>query len=98
MKPAEAFPVRDFVIEEMEARAWTKDDLLDHMPGKRDENEFMLELILCEPEFDPCNAIGLHLGENGAKTLAHAFGTSKELWLNLDDSYQAHLKASVAGS
>jgi plasmid maintenance system antidote protein VapI len=85
-KPAEVFPVGHFITEEMEARAWTKDDLLDRMPGPRGENDFIVECSVHLPD-EP----GLLLGDVAAERLAHAFGTSKELWLNLDAAYRAFL-------
>lgn len=82
--PAEVFPVRDFIKEEMEARAWTMDDLIDHMPGDQNVNRLTLDLIFAIPEFDEDIRKASRIGEKTASDLAHAFGTSKELWLNLE--------------
>lgn len=85
--PAEVFPVCVFVKEEMEARGWTLDDLIDHMPGDQNVNRLTLELVFEAPEFDEDIRKGLRIGEQTAVGLAHAFGTSKDFWLNLDAAW-----------
>lgn len=85
--PAEVFPVWSFVKEEMEARAWTLDDLLDHLPGERGVNQLTLEIMEAAPDFDSDIRKDVRLGEKAADLLAHAFGTSKEFWLDLDAAW-----------
>lgn len=86
-EPAEVFPVSVFLREEMEARGWSEDDLLNRMPGSREGNGLWLDLIFAE--FNLETRKDMRLGD--ASPLAHAFGTSKEFWENLDEAYHKHL-------
>jgi HTH-type transcriptional regulator/antitoxin HigA len=72
---AEVFPPGDFVREELEAREWTQTDLAEIM-GRPIEtiNRIVLGKLAITPET--------------ARGLAAAFGTSAELWLNLESMYQ----------
>ena len=74
-RPAEAFPPGDFLREELEARGWTQYDLAAIM-GKhvRTVNELVVGKRSVTPET--------------AKSLAAAFGTSAQFWLNLDSAYR----------
>jgi HTH-type transcriptional regulator / antitoxin HigA len=74
-KAAEAFPPGEFLREELEARGWTQADLaeiLDRPP------RLVNEIIAAKRSITPETARGL-----GA-----AFGTSPELWMNLESAYQ----------
>lgn len=74
-RPAEVFPPGEFVREELEARNWTQADLaeiLDRPP------RVVSEIISAKRGISP----------DTAKGLAAAFGTSPELWLNLESAYQ----------
>lgn len=84
-EPAEVFPVGHFIKEEMAARGWTLEDLLIRMPGDANENALWLDLVFEAPEMDA--DLDLALGD--PSPLAHAFGTSKEFWTNLDDAWRA---------
>ncbi len=68
-KPACTFPLSDYIWEELGAREWTVDDLVD-------ESELSGDQILSILNGSPVT-------EAIAKGLARAFGTSHELWLNL---------------
>ncbi len=73
--PAEVFPPGEFIKEELEARNWTQNDLaeiLDVSP------RLVSEIITGKRSITP----------NTAKRLADAFGTSAQLWMNLDSAYQ----------
>ena len=73
--PAEVFPPGEFIKEEIEARNWTQNDLakiLDLSP------RLVSEIIAGKRAITP----------NTAKRLADAFGTSAQLWMNLDRTYQ----------
>lgn len=85
--PAEVYLVWDFVKEEMEARGWTLDDLIDHLPGDQAVNRLALEFMESEPHFDANIRRDMRLGEDMAAALAQAFGTSKEFWLNIDAAW-----------
>jgi HTH-type transcriptional regulator/antitoxin HigA len=73
-RPAEVFPPGEFIREELEARGWTQADLARIIDR-------------------PIQAVNLILGgkkkitARTATELAAAFGTSPELWLNLQSSY-----------
>lgn len=77
-KPAEVFPPGDFIKEEMEERGWTQQDLAE---------------ILNKP-LPTVNEI-LN-GKKGivietARRLAAAFGTSAQLWMNLETSFRLNV-------
>jgi len=75
--PAEVFPPGDFVREELDARGWTQSDLAEIL-GR------------------PVKTIGQVISgrkavtPETAKGLAAAFGTSAELWMNLEAAYRLH--------
>lgn len=73
---AEAFPVGDFLAEELEERGWTEADfaVIIGQPTR-----FVEELISGERE----------LRRESAALVGAALGTSAELWLNLQDTYLA---------
>ena len=73
--PVEVFPPGDFIREELTARGWTQSDLAEIM-GRPVEtiNRVVTGKLAVTPET--------------ARGLASAFGTSAELWLNLESAYQ----------
>lgn len=73
---AEAFPVGDFLAEELEERGWSEADFTAIM-GR--PTRFVEELISGERE----------LTRESAELVGAALGTSAELWLNLQDTYRA---------
>lgn len=73
------FTFAEYVEEELKARGWSRDHLASQMTSYDwDLNRFVIDFMLCDPMPD-----GAILGEETALRLAHAFGTSKEVWLNL---------------
>ena len=72
---AEAFPVGDFLAEELEERGWSEADFAAIM-GR--STRFVEELISGERE----------LTRESAELVGAALGTSAELWLNLQDAYR----------
>ena len=74
-KPVEVFPPGDFIREELMAREWTQSDLATIM-GRPVET--VNRIIKGKLAITPETACGL----------ASAFGTSAELWLNLESAYQ----------
>jgi HTH-type transcriptional regulator/antitoxin HigA len=74
-KPAEVFPPGEFIRDELEARGWTQSDLAKIMG--RPLSAINL-IISSKKSITPETAIGL----------AGAFGTSPEMWLNLESAYQ----------
>lgn len=72
---AEVFPPGEFIKEELEARGWTQVELaeiLDRPP------RLVSEIITGKRSITPETARGL----------AAAFGTTPELWMNLEGAYQ----------
>lgn len=80
--PAQGFHVWEYISDEMEARGWDQWELARRMGGDLNVNYLTLELCQLEDK-------RLVLGEEAAKQLAHAFGTSHQIWLNLDESWRA---------
>jgi len=78
-RPAQVFPPGDFVREEMEERGWTQQDLAEIL-GK--------PLATVNKILQGKKAV---IAET-ARRLGAAFGTSAELWMNLESAYQLHAK------
>lgn len=79
-----AFPPGDYIKEELAERGWTQADLAQIM-GR---NASALNQIIT--------------GKGGitaatAKELSEAFGTTAELWMNLESSYRLSLAAGPGG-
>jgi HTH-type transcriptional regulator / antitoxin HigA len=74
-KPAEVFPPGEFIRDELEERGWTQSDLAKIIGRPLSA----INLIISgKKSITPETAIGL----------AGAFGTSPEMWLNLESAYQ----------
>ena len=76
--PAEVFPPGVFIREELQARGWTQRDLAEVLGRPL---QFVNELINGRKR----------LTAEAVKQLAAAFGTSPELWLNLENAYRCRL-------
>ena len=73
--PVEVFPPGEFIREELEERGWTQGDLADILGRPLNRiNEIISGKRSVTPET--------------AKGLADAFGTSPELWVNLENAFQ----------
>lgn len=72
---AEVFPPGDIIKEELEARGWTQTDLAEII-GK--SARLVNEVIMGKRAVTP----------DTARTLADAFGTSAQFWMNLESAYQ----------
>jgi HTH-type transcriptional regulator/antitoxin HigA len=77
---AEAFPPGDFIKEELEARGWTQGDLARIM-GRQDS---VVSAII-----NGKRAISTQIADE----LGSSFGTSAELWMNLETSYRLFIKS-----
>lgn len=85
MIPAEVFPLWSYIHEELVERGWDKRDLAVRMGGDaREQSVSLLTLEFIEVVRDP----DCKVGEETAMRLAKAFGVSKELFINLDNSYR----------
>jgi HTH-type transcriptional regulator / antitoxin HigA len=73
-RPAEVFPPGDFIREELEARGWTQVELA----GIMGRTVTMINQIIMGH---------IKITTRTARELAAAFGTSAELWLNLQSAY-----------
>lgn len=83
--PAEVFPVGHYIAEELEARGWSDVDLARRMGGDNPAVDLLCVQMLLAVH-DP----NLILDESTARKLARAFGTSHELFLNLDAYYRRY--------
>lgn len=83
-KPAEVFPPGDFIKEEMEARAWTQEDLA-RILGKPlpTVNQILMgkRAIIADT----------------AKRLAAAFGNTAEFWMNLETAWNLNREPPSEG-
>ena len=77
LKPAEVFPPGEYLREELEARGWT-----DYHLASR--------LGLSMAGAGDLLAGRMQITRDLAARLAAAFGTSPELWANLQQSYLEH--------
>jgi HTH-type transcriptional regulator/antitoxin HigA len=77
-KVAEVFPPGEFIRDELEERGWTQNDLAEIM-GR--PIQAISEIVSGKKAITPETAQGL----------AGAFGTTPELWLNLENAYRLSL-------
>jgi plasmid maintenance system antidote protein VapI len=68
---------------ELKMRGWSVSKLAVEMGGSPDANRDGLTGLLFAPEQQP------PLSSLIARRLAHAFGTSETLWLNIDQAWRA---------
>ena len=82
--PAEGFPPGEFIRDFLDGRGWTEADLADALawPAQR-----VNQLVRGE-----CG-----ITESTAEGLASAFGTTPELWLNLDAAWERHRAQGARG-
>ena len=84
-RPAEVFHPSEFILDEMKARGWSRDDLALRMGGDfgiaRLSLDFYLDVGPTEPD--------LRIGSEGATGFAAAFGTDPDYFLNLEKSWLA---------
>jgi HTH-type transcriptional regulator / antitoxin HigA len=76
--PAQVFAPGEFIQEELEARGWTQEDLAEVMGRPR---RLVNELVLGKRAITP----------ETATELGAAFGTSAEVWMNLEAAYRLSL-------
>ena len=81
--PAEGFHPSEYLVEEMEARGWTVGDLAERSG-------------LTVAGLTEVIERRVHVTTPIAKALAQAFGTSHEMWLNLNNQYEAWLMHEAA--
>jgi plasmid maintenance system antidote protein VapI len=75
------FPPWEYIEDFVSGNGWTKEDLAARMGGDIADNLCRLDFLsTCDPR--------IRIDEDTAKKLAHAFGTSHELWMNLCESFR----------
>ncbi len=74
-KPAETFPPGEFIRDELEARGWTQEEFAEILNRPI---QTVNQIINGKKEITPATAMAL----------AEAFGTSPEVWLNLEVAYR----------
>lgn len=73
--PAEVFPPGEFLADELEARGWTQTELAEII---RRPHKLVNDLVNAKRAVTP----------ETATDLAEAFGTTAQLWMNLETSWQ----------
>ncbi len=79
----EVWPVGHFIRQELHERKWTRDELLKKLGGGA-AYQLAIDLLLDAPRK------GVLIGRDLAADVARVFGTSAELWINLDKAWQDH--------
>jgi HTH-type transcriptional regulator/antitoxin HigA len=74
-RPAEAFPPGEFIRDELDERGWTQTDLAEILGRPLN---VVNEIIAGKKSITP----------ETAKGLANAFGTTPDVWLNLESAFQ----------
>jgi hypothetical protein len=82
-----------YIREEMDERDWAIPTMARHMGGDYGTNVFALQMYL---SIGPANP-GLRLGDMAAD-IAHAFGTSVELFQNMEAAWLKHVDRRPASS
>lgn len=90
--PIEAFPVWGYVADELVARDWTVEELARRMGGDEQVNLACLCFLSIQESTVRAGKQWM-LGEEVAAGLSRAFGTSSEVWMNLDASFHAAIAA-----
>lgn len=78
--PAQCFHPGEYVSDEIAARGWSVEELAKRMaqtPATTFGDEFVKDFVNCKQDVTPFVAFALH----------RAFGTSAELWMNLQAAY-----------
>ena len=73
--PAECFPPASFILDGLDERGWTREDLISHVKPTRARMD--VQDVLDAKRVTP----------RAALALSRVFGTSAQLWLNLDASW-----------
>jgi HTH-type transcriptional regulator/antitoxin HigA len=73
--PAEVFPPGEYIQDELEERGWTQEEFANILGRPK---QSINQIIRGKKEITPETALGI----------AEAFGTSAEVWLNLEQAYR----------
>ena len=80
-----AFPIGEYVREELDARGWSVADAAIILPGEVGENALWLELICCVPIWFE---YPIEFTDEDTEKLSAIFGTSQQMWINLHKSFR----------
>lgn len=83
----DAFPVGEYVADELEARGWTTAyaaTLFDG-PGDTNTNHLWLDLLCCLPAWEKHE---ISFSEEEAKRLEQLFGVRWQVWMGLHEAYR----------
>jgi len=83
-KPAEAFHPSEFIVEEMEARGWSRDDLALRMPGEYGVNRLALDMYFDVGPYEPTMRLG-----DMADVFGAAFGIAGVFFKRLEEQWLA---------
>lgn len=87
----------EYLRDELDARGWTTADCAARMGGDPVIDELACDmLIACASAPEGHAAQSVTFGEDFARGLETALGTSYETWLNLDRVYHERRKAEIA--
>jgi plasmid maintenance system antidote protein VapI len=86
-EPAESFHPSCFIEEELAERGWTVRDLVFRMRRYESEKDWAVNCLAVEL-YMTVQTVDLLLDDQMAEGFALAFGTSKELFLNLDKQWR----------
>jgi hypothetical protein len=87
--PAQCFPLIDFIDEEMTARGWDAQDLIDHAEEDLSTQDiFVLQMVDALRPANYDKKTELIWNDRHYALLGHIFGISPETLRNIDHSYQ----------
>ena len=88
--PAEAFHPSEYILDEIEARGWTKDELISRLEKERGFKSAVFDLYLG-------GSPGIEIGADGSARLGRVFGVHPDFFLNLERAW-LKWKAAQSGS
>ncbi len=91
--PAEVFPPGEYIEDEIEARGWTEEDLAMRMCDGTDyDYSLCLFIVQMTIEIHEYKGHAPTMGQGMHEKLGKAFGTSAELWRNLETRWIEYCK------
>lgn len=81
-KVAEVFHPSTYILDEIQARDWRWSEFVEALQGSDPE-----DWVPCAAELLVRQLDGVSFGDEEARRLGRAFGTSAELWLNLQSAW-----------
>lgn len=92
-KPAEIFPPGEFIQDELDARNWTDEDLAYAMTLPSEGRDEYAKNLFCVQFLIACSDDSrVLMGDDTASRLGRAFGTGKELWINVESQWREYCK------